>query len=120
MLVLSRKRNESIMINDEITVIVVDIRRDNVRLGVDAPKEVPIHRTEIYEALKREDKRVSELESKTTQASISAHRQFIEYLRNDQYSEAFKIYSDNKNIVSFNELHQLTKGLGRKLQEYER
>ncbi len=55
MLVLSRKKNESIIINDNIVVTVVDIRRDKVRLGFDAPKEVPIHRKEVYEAIKRSE-----------------------------------------------------------------
>lgn len=53
MLVLSRKRNESIVIDGRIVVTVVDIRGDKVRLGIEAPKDVPIHRSEIYEALKR-------------------------------------------------------------------
>jgi carbon storage regulator len=53
MLVLSRKRNESIVIDGNIVVTVVDIRGDKVRLGIEAPKDVPIHRSEIYEALKR-------------------------------------------------------------------
>lgn len=53
MLVLSRKKNESIVINDDITVVVVEIRGDKVRLGVEAPKEVPVHRREVYEAIKR-------------------------------------------------------------------
>jgi len=44
MLVLSRKMNESIVINDNITIVVVEIRGDNVRLGIEAPKEVPVHR----------------------------------------------------------------------------
>jgi len=52
MLVLSRKKDESIIINDNIVVTVVDIRGDKVRLGFDAPKEVPIHRREVYEAIK--------------------------------------------------------------------
>ncbi len=54
MLVLSRKRDESIMIGDEIEVIVVDIRGDKVRLGINAPKSVPVHRREVYEAKKRD------------------------------------------------------------------
>ena len=53
MLVLSRKKNERIVINDDITIVVVEIRGDKVRLGVEAPKEVPVHRHEIYEALKK-------------------------------------------------------------------
>ena len=55
MLVLSRKKNESIVINNDITIVVVEIRGDKVRLGVEAPKEVPVHRKEIYEAIKRND-----------------------------------------------------------------
>ncbi len=51
MLVLSRKVNESIYINDDITVTVVEIRGDKVRLGIVAPKEVPVHRQEVYEAI---------------------------------------------------------------------
>ena len=55
MLVLSRKKNESIVINDEITIVVVEIRGDKVRLGVEAPKEVPVHRREVYDAIKRNE-----------------------------------------------------------------
>ena len=51
MLVLSRKKNESIVINHDITVVVVEIRGDKVRLGVEAPKEVPVHRKEVYDAI---------------------------------------------------------------------
>ena len=53
MLVLSRKKNESIIINDDITIVVVEIRGDKVRLGIEAPKEVPVHRNEVYEAIRR-------------------------------------------------------------------
>jgi carbon storage regulator len=51
MLVLSRKKNESIIINNDITITVVEIRGDKVRLGIVAPKEVPVHRQEVYEAI---------------------------------------------------------------------
>lgn len=57
MLVLSRKKNESIIINDHITVTVVEIRGDKVRLGIDAPKEVSVHRREVYEAIQNQAKR---------------------------------------------------------------
>lgn len=51
MLVLSRKKDESIVINNDITIVVVEIRGDKVRLGVEAPKEVPVHRREVFEAI---------------------------------------------------------------------
>ena len=54
MLVLSRQPNEKIIIGDNIEVLVIEIRRDNVRLGITAPKDVSVHREEIYEAIKRE------------------------------------------------------------------
>lgn len=53
MLVLSRKRNESIMIGDGVKIVVVDIRGDKVRLGIEAPKEIPVHRQEVYDAIRR-------------------------------------------------------------------
>lgn len=53
MLVLSRKKDESIVINNDITIVVVEIRGDKVRLGVEAPKEVPVHRREVFEAIAR-------------------------------------------------------------------
>ena len=53
MLVLSRKKNESIVINNEITIVVVEIRGDKVRLGVEAPREVPVHRREVFDAIQR-------------------------------------------------------------------
>jgi carbon storage regulator len=51
MLVISRKKNESVVINNNVTVTVVEIRDDKVRLGVLSPKEVPVHRQEVYEAI---------------------------------------------------------------------
>lgn len=55
MLVLSRQRDETIMIGDEIEITVVDIRGDKVRLGITAPRQVQVHRKEVYEAIKREN-----------------------------------------------------------------
>ena len=60
MLVLSRKKNESIVINNDITIVVVEIRGDKVRLGVEAPKEVPVHRNEVYEAIRRNQQKRTE------------------------------------------------------------
>ena len=61
MLVLSRYRDETIMIGDSIEITVVDIRGDKVRLGITAPKDVAVHRKEIYEAIKRENRQAAEL-----------------------------------------------------------
>ena len=54
MLVLSRKKNEKIVINDNVVITVVDIRGDKVRLGIQAPREVPIHRSEVHAAIQHE------------------------------------------------------------------
>src|SRR2546421_34591 len=56
MLVLARQREESIMIGDDIEVRIVDLRADKVRLGISAPKSVPVHRKEVYEAIRRENR----------------------------------------------------------------
>ena len=66
MLVLSRQRDESIMIGDNVVVTIVDIRGDKVRLGIDAPGEIPVHRQEVYEAIQRENRRAGQLEPKDT------------------------------------------------------
>ena len=55
MLVLSRKKNESIVINNDVIVTVVEIRGDKVRLGIVAPKEVPVHRQEVFDAIHGKD-----------------------------------------------------------------
>ncbi|HSG71108.1 MAG TPA: carbon storage regulator CsrA [Planctomycetaceae bacterium] len=64
MLVLSRQRDQVIRIGDDIEVVILDIRGDKVRLGVRAPKKVPIHRQEVYELIRRE----AELEGNTDAA----------------------------------------------------
>jgi carbon storage regulator len=60
MLVLSRKKDEKIIIGDNITLMVIEIRGDKVRLGIDAPKDVSVHREEVYNAIKRERNGASE------------------------------------------------------------
>ena len=75
MLVLSRKKNESIVINDDISIVVVEIRGDKVRLGVEAPKEVPVHRREVYDAIKRSlenNNQTDGAESKTNDSGAAA------------------------------------------------
>ncbi len=54
MLVLSRQKDESIMIGDDVEITIVDVRGDKVRLGINAPKSVSVHRREVFDAIKRE------------------------------------------------------------------
>ena len=61
MLVLSRQRDESIIIGDNIEITVVDIRGDKVRLGVSAPKEISVHRKEVYDAIRRENREAAQV-----------------------------------------------------------
>ena len=57
MLVLSRKRDEKIVLNDDIVITIVEIRGDKVRLGIEAPPAVPVHRQEVYDAINRQEGR---------------------------------------------------------------
>jgi carbon storage regulator len=65
MLVLSRQKDESIVIGDDVEVTIVDVRGDKVRLGITAPKNIPVHRREIYEAIQREKNRERQAQEKT-------------------------------------------------------
>ncbi len=70
MLVLSRKKNESIIIGDNIVITVVEVRGDKVRLGIQAPREVPIHRSEVYDAIQAESANVElSVEETTTEVT---------------------------------------------------
>jgi carbon storage regulator len=66
MLVLSRQLDESIVIGENIVVTIVDIRGDKVRLGIEAPSEIPVHRREVFEAIRRENLRASQMAPKST------------------------------------------------------
>ncbi len=59
MLVLSRQRDESIIIGDNIVITIVDIRGDKVKLGIEAPREISVHRQEVYEAIQRENRQAA-------------------------------------------------------------
>ncbi|MBG85060.1 MAG: carbon storage regulator [Phycisphaerae bacterium] len=62
MLVLSRHRDEAIMIGDDVEITIVDIRGDKVRIGVNAPSTIPVHRREIYDAIRAENEQASAIE----------------------------------------------------------
>lgn len=63
MLVLSRKKNEKIVIDENIIITIVEIRGDKVRLGIEAPRDVPIHRSEVYDAIQNEQNQVTNKEN---------------------------------------------------------
>lgn len=71
MLVLSRQRDESIIIGENIVITVVDIRGDKVRLGIQAPTEIPVHRQEVYEAIQREQLKTQGVDPGTVDVSLS-------------------------------------------------
>lgn len=64
MLVLSRQRDETIMIGDDVEVTVVDIRGDKVRLGITAPAHITVHRKEVYDAIQRENREAANIQPK--------------------------------------------------------
>lgn len=122
MLVLSRKKNESLVIDDDVTIIVVEIRGDKVRLGVEAPKEVPVHRKEVYDAIKREEYKTQELkreeDKKTDQSKThySTHySDFRHYLETGEYSDAYDVFTKDPDVrgdINDDELVRLVEGLG--------
>lgn len=61
MLVLSRQKDETIMIGDDVEITVVDIRSDKVRIGITAPSHIPVHRKEVYDAIKRENRAAAQV-----------------------------------------------------------
>ena len=74
MLVLSRTRDESIIIGDNVVVTVVDVRGDKVKLGIEAPQDVSVHRREVYEAIRRENQQAAKLRPEDAAASVGRRR----------------------------------------------
>ena len=77
MLVLSRQRDETIMIGDEIEITVVDIRGDKVRLGITAPTRIAVHRKEVYEAIKRENEQAAQFDSRIPAGDLDVIKRTI-------------------------------------------
>lgn len=65
MLIFNRKRDECIKIGDDITIMVTDIKGDKVRIGIECPREMPVHRQEVYDAIRRDGPRVQDTGSTT-------------------------------------------------------
>ena len=99
MLVLSRKKNESIVIDDDITVVVVDIIGDKVKLGVEAPKEVPVHRREVFDAIHKSEEAYSEFRSE---------------LNSQNFGRAYDIFYQNRgDFGNRAEVDKMVYGLNR-------
>ncbi len=94
MLVLSRHRDESIIIRDDIIVTVIDIRGDKVRLGINAPVNIPVHRQEVYEQICRE-----------------ATQKFQTSLQNERYQEAYDVILNGYYRPNRDEASKLITGL---------
>jgi carbon storage regulator len=77
MLVLSRQRDETIMIGDEIEITIVDIRGDKVRLGITAPTRIAVHRKEVYEAIKRENEQAAAFNERLNNGDLDVIRRTI-------------------------------------------
>lgn len=98
------------MIGDDIIITVVDLRGDKVRLGIDAPKEVPVHRDEVYQALQREAQKNHDL--------------FKEHLESKRYGSAFDMIYENRTdpeqwlyrSVTRNEINTMNEGLRQKIE----
>ena len=74
MLVLSRQRDETIMIGDDIEITIVDIRGDKVRIGINAPTQIPVHRKEVYDAIKRENRAAAKIKPEDLPQAPAAGR----------------------------------------------
>lgn len=72
MLVLSRQRDESIVIGDNVQITIVDIRGDKVRLGIIAPTEISVHRKEVYDAIQRENKQAATVSTEEFVKAVTA------------------------------------------------
>ena len=117
MLILSRKKNESIVINEDVTVVVVEIRGDKVRLGVEAPKEVPVHRREVFDAIHRNGGLERTFETNSENSDF--HNQLGQYFQAGNYSQSVYDYAmQHEDLLTPDETLKLAKGLGVKLYQH--
>jgi carbon storage regulator len=71
MLVLSRKLNQAIMVGDNVRIVVVSVDRDQVKLGIDAPREIPVHRSEVFDEIQRANREAAGLAELVAAAPVS-------------------------------------------------
>ncbi len=74
MLVLSRQRDESIIIGDNVQITIVDIRGDKVRLGIEAPADIPVHRKEVFDAIQRENRKAAGITTEDLSGAVPPRR----------------------------------------------
>ena len=99
MLVLSRQRDETIMIGDDIELTIVDIRGDKVRIGIKAPSRIAVHRKEVYEAIRQENEkaaRLSECEITAMTSTLNARGKKSSDIPTAARLNAQQINSDRK------------------------
>ncbi|MCH8146473.1 MAG: carbon storage regulator CsrA [Planctomycetes bacterium] len=104
MLVLSRQRDETIMIGDDVQITIVDIRGDKVRLGISAPRHIQVHRKEVYDAIKRENEAAAKMKPQDMTDAIEQESQAkklkkSEPLENQQKPEGKDTESERPNGV---------------------
>ena len=75
MLVLSRQRDESIIVGDNVQITIVDIRGDKVRLGIEAPPHIPVHRKEVFDAIQRENRKAAGITSEDLNPTVPVKRE---------------------------------------------
>jgi carbon storage regulator len=83
MLVLSRKVNQSIMVGDNVRVVVVAVDRDQVKLGIEAPREIAVHRSEIYEEIQRSNRSAAAAQQPASAAPASVGRATLQPRKKD-------------------------------------
>ncbi len=89
-LVLSRQRDESIMVGDTVEIIIVDVRGDKVRLGVTAPKNIPVHRKEIYDAIQRDVGKIIDTIGKDNLKNMGSKKATATLMKQAKYKEVVR------------------------------
>ena len=123
MLVLSRHKDESVIIGDEISVLVVGIYGCRVKLGFEAPREVSVHRREIYDVIHPRsfqkknisEKSLEEVANESRTSSEELHQQYTAYLQAGDLQMAYHTVLVNPNILSTNEAREFALKLGSEL-----